>query len=142
MVLVCAEKADREGNLFTGPNTEDTPAIVEAAALHDAIVIVQVNQIVEKVDRIDIPGLWIDIVMQADKPFAVEPLFTRDPRHVNDLQILTGMMVIRGVYKRHQVRALNHGIGFTADVRGITRPARENMPALDPESPPYLDSCH
>ena len=26
VVLVCAEKADREGNLFTAPNTEDTPA--------------------------------------------------------------------------------------------------------------------
>src|SRR6202167_5750781 len=30
VVLVCAEQADREGNLFTGPNTEDTPVIVEA----------------------------------------------------------------------------------------------------------------
>jgi malonate decarboxylase alpha subunit len=112
VVLVCAEQADREGNLFTGPNTEDTPVIVEAAAFHDAIVIVQVNEIVEKLPRVDIPGSWIDIVVQADKPFAVEPLFTRDPRHINDLQILTAMMVIRGVYERHEVRSLNHGIGF------------------------------
>ena len=112
VVLVCAEQADREGNLFTGPNTEDTPVIVEAAAFHDAIVIVQVNEIVEKLPRVDIPGSWIDIVVQADKPFALEPLFTRDPRHINDLQILTGMMVIRGVYERHEVRSLNHGIGF------------------------------
>jgi malonate decarboxylase alpha subunit len=112
IVLVCAEQADREGNLFTGPNTEDTPVIVEAAAFHDAIVIVQVNEIVEKLPRVDIPGSWIDIVVQADKPFALEPLFTRDPRHINDLQILTAMMVIRGVYERHEVRSLNHGIGF------------------------------
>jgi malonate decarboxylase alpha subunit len=112
VVLVCAEQADREGNLFTGPNTEDTPVIVEAAAFHDAIVIVQVNEIVEKLPRVDIPGSWIDIVVEADKPFAVEPLFTRDPRHINDLQILTAMMVIRGVYERHEVRSLNHGIGF------------------------------
>jgi malonate decarboxylase alpha subunit len=112
VVLVCAEQADREGNLFTGPNTEDTPVIVEAAAFHDAIVIVQVNEIVEKLPRVDIPGSWIDIVVQADKPFALEPLFTRDPRHINDLQILIGMMVIRGVYERHEVRSLNHGIGF------------------------------
>jgi len=112
VVLVCAEQADREGNLFTGPNTEDTPVIVEAAAFHDAIVIVQVNEIVEKLPRVDIPGSWIDIVVKADKPFALEPLFTRDPRHINDLQILTGMMVIRGVYERHEVRSLNHGIGF------------------------------
>src|SRR6202522_4097901 len=44
VVLVCAEQADREGNLYTGPNTEDTPVIVEAAAFHDGIVIAQVNE--------------------------------------------------------------------------------------------------
>src|ERR1700678_1916507 len=112
VVLVCAEQADQEGNLFTGPNTEDTPVIVEAAAFHDAIVIVQVNQIVDKLPRVDIPASWVDIVVEADKPFEVEPLFTRDPRHITELQILIGMMVIRGVYERHQVQSLNHGIGF------------------------------
>src|SRR6202012_1331620 len=112
VVLVCAEQADHEGNLFTGPNTEDTPVIVEAAAFHDAIVIVQVNKIVDTLPRVDIPGSWIDIVVEADKPYAVEPLFTRDPRHITDLQILTGLMVIRGIYEKHQVQSLNHGIGF------------------------------
>src|SRR5882757_2866093 len=112
VVLVCAEQADQEGNLFTGPNTEDTPVIVEAAAFHDAIVIVQVNKIVDTLPRVDIPGSWVDIVVEADNPYAVEPLFTRDPRHINDLQILTGMMVIRGIYEMHQVQSLNHGIGF------------------------------
>jgi malonate decarboxylase alpha subunit len=112
VVLVCAEEADQEGNLFTGPNTEDTPVIVEAAAFHDAIVMVQVNRIVDRLPRVDIPASWIDIVVEADKPFAVEPLFTRDPRHISDLQILTGMMVIRGIYEKHQVQSLNHGIGF------------------------------
>jgi malonate decarboxylase alpha subunit len=112
VVLVCAEQADHEGNLFTGPNTEDTPVIVEAAAFHDAIVIVQVNQIVDRLPRVDVPASWVDIVVEADKPFAVEPLFTRDPRHITELQILIGMMVIRGVYERHHVQSLNHGIGF------------------------------
>jgi len=112
VVLVCAEQADQEGNLFTGPNTEDTPVIVEAAAFHDAIVILQVNKIVDTLPRVDIPGSWVDIVIEADKPYAVEPLFTRDPRHIGDLQILTAMMVIRGIYERHQVQSLNHGIGF------------------------------
>src|SRR3981189_2344261 len=32
VVLVCAEQADAEGNLYTGPNTEDTPVIGAAAA--------------------------------------------------------------------------------------------------------------
>src|ERR1700690_3991932 len=112
VVLVCAEQADLEGNLYTGPNTEDTPVIVEAAAFHDAIVIAQVNQLVEHLPRVDIPSSWVDIVVEGDKPFAIEPLFTRDPRHIDNLQILIGMMVIRGIYERHQVRSLNHGIGF------------------------------
>ena len=112
VVLVCAEQADAEGNLYTGPNTEDTPVIVEAAAFHDGIVIVQVNEIVDKLPRVDIPASWVDVVVEADRPFAVEPLFTRDPRHISELQILVGMMVIRGVYERHQVHSLNHGIGF------------------------------
>src|SRR5271156_1142914 len=112
VVLVCAEQADAEGNLYTGPNTEDTPVIVEAAAFHDAIVIAQVNQLVEKLPRVDIPSSWVDIVVEGDKPFAIEPLFTRDPRQITDLQILMGMMVIRGIYERHEVHSLNHGIGF------------------------------
>ena len=112
VVLVCAEQADSEGNLYTGSGTEDTPVIVEAAAFHDAIVIVQANRIVEKLPRVDIPSSWVDVVVEADRPFAVEPLFTRDPRQINDLQILMGMMIIRGIYERHQVHALNHGIGF------------------------------
>ena len=112
VVLVCADQADADGNLFTGPNTEDTPVIAEAAAFHDAIVIVQVNEVVDRLPRVDIPASWVDVVIEADKPFAVEPLFTRDPRHINDIQILIGMLVIRGVYERHQVRSLNHGIGF------------------------------
>jgi malonate decarboxylase alpha subunit len=110
--LVCAEQADREGNLYTGPNTEDTPVIVEAAAFHDAIVIAQVNDIVEKLPRVDIPSSWVDVVVEGDRPYAIEPLFTRDPRQITDLQILMAMMVIRGIYERHQVHSLNHGIGF------------------------------
>jgi malonate decarboxylase alpha subunit len=112
VVLVCAEQADEQGNLYTGPNTEDTPVIVEAAAFHDGIVIAQVNQITDLLPRVDIPGSWVDVVVQADRPFALEPLFTRDPRKIDDLQILMGMMVIRGIYERHNVKSLNHGIGF------------------------------
>jgi len=112
VVLVCAEQADRGGNLYTGPNTEDTPVIVEAAAFHDAIVIVQVNQLVDTLPRVDIPSSWVDVVVEGDRPYAIEPLFTRDPRQITDLQILIGMMVIRGIYERHQVHSLNHGIGF------------------------------
>jgi malonate decarboxylase alpha subunit len=112
VALVCAEQADRQGNLYTGPNTEDTPTIVEAAAFHDGVVVVQVNEIVDKLPRVDIPASWVDVVVMADKPYQVEPLFTRDPRLITDVQILIAMMVIRGIYERHGVTTLNHGIGF------------------------------
>ena len=112
VALVCAEQADRHGNLYTGANTEDTPTIVEATAFRHGVVVAQVDRIVDQLPRVDIPASWVDFVVEADRPFAVEPLFTRDPRHINELQILMGMMIIRGIYERHGVTALNHGIGF------------------------------
>jgi malonate decarboxylase alpha subunit len=115
VVLLCAEKADRDGNLYTGPNTEDTPTIAEAAAFHDGVVIVQADEIVDDsgdLPRVDIPGSWVDYVVAADSPFFLEPLFTRDPRHIGPVEILKAMIAIRGVYERHQVVSLNHGVGF------------------------------
>jgi malonate decarboxylase alpha subunit len=112
VALVCAEKGDVNGNLFTGPNTEETPTIVEAAAFRQGIVIAQVNELVDALPRVDVPGSWVDFVVVADRPFAIEPLFTRDPRHINEMQILMAMMVIRGIYERHAVTSLNHGVGF------------------------------
>jgi malonate decarboxylase alpha subunit len=112
VALVCAAQGDREGNLFTGPNTEDTPTIVEATGFSSGIVIAQVNEIVDELPRVDIPGSWVDYVVEADRPFAIEPLFTRDPRFINEVNILMAMMVIRGVYERHEVVSLNHGVGF------------------------------
>ncbi|WP_454767013.1 malonate decarboxylase subunit alpha [Cupriavidus campinensis] len=115
IVLVAGYKADRAGNLYTGASTEDTPALVEAAAFRDGIVIAQVNEIVDDpagLPRVDIPGSWIDYVVQADKPFFCEPLFTRDPRLIKPVHVLMAMMAIRGIYERHGVQSLNHGIGF------------------------------
>src|ERR1700758_2266314 len=48
VVLVCAEKADLAGNLYTGPNTEETPTLIEAAAFSHGIVLVQVNEVVDR----------------------------------------------------------------------------------------------
>ncbi|WP_339263604.1 malonate decarboxylase subunit alpha [Solibacillus sp. FSL W7-1472] len=112
VALVAADKADRFGNLYTGPNTEETPTIVEAAAFRDGIVIAQVNEIVDELPRVDIPGSWVDFIVEADEPYELEPLFTRDPRHITDIQILQAMMCIRGIYEKHGVQSLNHGIGF------------------------------
>lgn len=114
VALLCATAADRDGNLFTGPNTEDTPTIAEATAFRDGVVLVQADTIVEpgELPRVDIPADWVDLVVQADRPFALEPLFTRDPRLIGPVEILKAMIAIRGIYERHQVTSLNHGIGF------------------------------
>lgn len=115
VALIAGYKADRHGNLYTGPSTEDTPAIVEAAAFRDGIVIAQVNELVEdtcELPRVDIPGSWVDFVVVADKPFFIEPLFTRDPRLIKPVHVLMAMMAIRGIYEKHQVQSLNHGLGF------------------------------
>ena len=112
VALIVARQADKDGNLYTGPNTEDTPTIVEATAFKSGIVVAQVNEIVDHVPRVDIQGDQIDFVIQSPKPFFVEPLFTRDPAQVTDTQILMGMMALKGIYAEYGVRTLNHGIGF------------------------------
>jgi len=110
--LICAYEADHEGNLYTGFNTEDTPVIVEATKFRQGIVIAQVNKIVDKLPRIDIPAGWIDAVVQSPKPFFIEPLFTRDPALITDSQILLAMLALKGVYAEYNVSSMNHGIGF------------------------------
>lgn len=112
IALVAAEQADRNGNLYTGANTEETPTIVEASSFHDGIVIAQVNKIVDEVPRVDIPGSWVDFVVESDEAYAIEPLFTRNPEEITEMHILMAMLTIRGVYEKHQITSLNHGIGF------------------------------
>ncbi len=112
VALIAAVSADRDGNLYTGPNTEDTPTIVEATAFKNGIVVAQVNQIVDRVPRVDIPGDRVDFVVEAPRPFFVEPLFTRDPGQITDTQILMGMMALKGIYAEYGVARLNHGIGY------------------------------
>jgi len=99
VVLSAGFMADREGNIYTGASTEDSPALIEPAAFSDGIVIVQVNELVDDVKdlpRVDIPASWV----------------TRDPKHIKPVHILMAMMAIRGIYERHNVQSLNHGIGF------------------------------
>jgi malonate decarboxylase alpha subunit len=112
VALLVAEQADRDGNLYTGANTEDTPTIAEAAAFGQGVVIVQVDDIVDTLPRVDIPADWVDLVVEAPQPHMLEPLFTRDPRQISDVQVLMAMLALRGVYEKHEVVSLNHGIGF------------------------------
>jgi malonate decarboxylase alpha subunit len=110
--FIAADSADNEGNLYTGANTEETPLIAEATAFRDGVVVAQVNEISKSIPRVDIPASWVDLIVVADRPYAIEPLFTRDPALITDVQILMAMLVIRGIYEKHGVRTLNHGIGF------------------------------
>lgn len=112
VALIVAQAADRNGNLYTGPNTEDTPAIVEATAFKSGIVIAQVNEIVDVLPRVDIPADWVNFVVQSPAPHYIEPLFTRDPAKISELQILMAMVAIKGIYAEYGVQKLNHGIGF------------------------------
>src|SRR5436190_266861 len=105
-----------EGNLYTGPNTEDTPVIAEATAFSGGIVIAQVNELVDgkttTLPRIDIPADWVSYVVKAPRPNFIEPLFTRDPAQISEIQVLMAMMAIKGIYAEYGVQRLNHGIGF------------------------------
>ncbi|NEX63108.1 malonate decarboxylase subunit alpha [Noviherbaspirillum galbum] len=110
--LVAAQAADRKGNLYTGPNTEDTPAIVEATAFRNGIVIAQVNEVLDELPRVDVPSDWVDFAVKAPQPHYIEPLFTRDPALISEIQVLMAMMAIKGIYGEYAIERLNHGIGF------------------------------
>jgi malonate decarboxylase alpha subunit len=112
VAMIAAVSADRYGNLYTGPNTEGTPTIVEATSCSGGLVIAQVGEVVDRVPRVDIPGDQVHFVVDVRKPFYVEPLFTRDPAAITETQILMAMLVIKGLYMPYGIRRLNHGIGF------------------------------
>jgi malonate decarboxylase alpha subunit len=112
VALTVARSADRDGNLYMGPNTEDSPAVIEATAFKGGIVVAQVNEVVDKLPRVDVPGDRVDFVIATPKPFYVEPLFTRDPASITETQILAAMMAIKGIYAEYGIKRLNHGIGF------------------------------
>jgi malonate decarboxylase alpha subunit len=95
VALTVARSADREGNLYMGPNTEDSPAIIAATAFKGGIVVAQVNEVADKLPRVDIPGDRVDFVVVAPNPFYIEPLFTRDPASITEIQILAAMMAIK-----------------------------------------------
>jgi malonate decarboxylase alpha subunit len=112
VAMTVARAADHDGNLYMGPNTEDSPVVVEATAFKQGIVVAQVNEVMKTLPRIDVPGDRVDFVIETPKPFYVEPLFTRDPAQITETQILMAMMAIKGIYAPYGIKRLNHGIGF------------------------------
>jgi malonate decarboxylase alpha subunit len=88
VALVCAERPMRTAISTPAPTPRTRRPSSKPPRFRHGIVIAQVNEIVDELPRVDIPGSWVDFVVLADKPFTVEPLFTRDPRHITELQVL------------------------------------------------------
>ena len=128
--FIAAQSADKNGNIYTGFNTEDSPPIVESTAFKNGLVIVQVNEIVDQIPRIDFPGDWISFVVQAPKPHYIEPIFTRDPALITEIQILMAMMVIKVIYMPYGINRLNHGIGFDTAAIELILPTYGNSLGL------------
>lgn len=112
IALLAGEAADREGNVFLGANTEETPLLCEATHAGKGIVIMQVERVVDRLPRIDIPGDRVEFIVECGERPHVEPLFTRDPARITPHQILMGMLTIKGIYAHYGIQSLNHGIGY------------------------------
>ncbi len=110
--LLAGVEADAQGNIYMNGSVEDSSSIAEATAFGQGIVVAQVNKIVDRVRRVDIPGDWVDFVVQSPEKFYMEPLFTRDPARVTETMILMGMMTMKGIYAKYLPRTINHGVGF------------------------------
>ena len=73
---------------------------------------------------------------KAPRPNFIEPLFTRDPAQISEIQVLMAMMAIKGIYAEYGVQRLNHGIGFdTAAIElllptyaRVARPQGQDLP--------------
>ena len=77
-------------------------------------------------------------------------MFTRDPQFIKDADILMGMMVIMGIYAKHGVQSLNHGIGFNGAAIELLLPTYgeqlglkgKDLPQLGPQSPSHPHPRH
>ena len=85
---------------------------VPQALVGDARSAEDLRRLADQTDVLTFDHELVDVVVVADKPFYIEPLFTRDPRHIKPVHVLMAMMAIRGIYEKHNVQSLNHGIGF------------------------------
>ena len=131
------------GNLYTGPNTEDTPAIVEATAFKSGIVIAQVNEIVDdgcraSTSRPTGSTSW----SQADKPLlhraavhARPGADHRDPGADGDDGDQGHLRRVRraAAEPRHRLRH-RRDRAAAADLWRVARPEGQDLPALGAQS--------
>src|SRR4029078_13005018 len=76
------------------------------------VVSAKLTWVLDAIPRFDIPAVWVDFVVPAPHPNYIEPLFTRDPAQITEIQVLMAMIAIKGIYAEHAIQAMNHGIGF------------------------------
>ncbi len=87
------------------------------------------NRVEERLPRMDVPADWVSFVVAAHMPCYIEPIFTRDPALITEIQNLMAMMVIKGIYEpyaiapqpRHRLRQGRHRTD-PADLCKASRP--------------------
>ena len=139
-----------QGNLYTGANTEDTPTIVEAAAFRHGIVMAQVNEIVDELPRVDIPGSWVDVVV-AGRPavrrraavHARSATYRRvaDPHGDDDDSRHLRASWRDGAEPRHRLRHRRDRIA-AADLWRAHRAEGQDLHALGAQSASHADPRH
>ena len=94
------------------------------------------QRIVDMLPRVDIPADWVDFVVQSPAPNYIEPLFTRDPAQISEIQVLMAMMAIKGIYAEYGVKRLNHGIGFDTAAIELILPTYAQSPGPEGQDLP------
>ena len=105
-------------------------------AFRHGIVIAQVNEIVDELPRVDIPGSWVDLRGRGRPAVLARAAVHARPGADQRSQMLMAMMAIRGIYERHGVdqpqprHRLRHrgDRAAAADLRRIARPQGQDLP--------------
>ena len=114
VALVAGSRPTAQGNLYTGPNTEDTPTHRRSRRLPRRHRDRAGQRDRRRSCRASTsPASWVDFVVAGRQAVLRRAaVHARSAPRSADVQVLMAMMVIRGIYERHQVQSLNHGIGF------------------------------
>ncbi|MGE5672813.1 MAG: malonate decarboxylase subunit alpha [Mycobacterium leprae] len=114
VALVAADEADERGNLCTGGTPGDTRSIARNVHLHGGLVVAQVNRVVGRVSRVEVPGEWVDFVIPVPAAQPHGPVATLDPVQITPAQVLLALLLLRGVYAEYRVATICHDNSLVA----------------------------